>query len=118
MFGGPEVSYHQTYSARDWLSILRTPYPTQNLQRKHRTDSQMKTKAIKRAMNPGLMKIGVWNIRGLNGKEKLLQEALKKANVIIAVIPETKKKLKGSQELDGYILNLMFFGPCIILIVE
>jgi len=33
MFGGPEVSYHQTYSARDWLSILRTPYPTQNLQR-------------------------------------------------------------------------------------
>ena len=39
MFGGPEVSYHQTYSARDWLSILRTPYPTQNLQRKHRTDS-------------------------------------------------------------------------------
>ena len=37
-FGGPEVSYHQTYSARDWLSILRTSYPTQNLQRKHRTD--------------------------------------------------------------------------------
>jgi len=38
MFGGPEVSYHNTYSARGWLSILRTPYPTQNLQRKHRTD--------------------------------------------------------------------------------
>jgi len=38
MFGGPEVSYHQTYSARDWLSTLRTPYPTQNLQRKHRTE--------------------------------------------------------------------------------
>jgi len=37
MFGGHEVSYHQTYSVRDWLSILRTPYPTQNLQRKHRT---------------------------------------------------------------------------------
>ena len=41
MFGGPEVSYHQTYSARDWLSFLRTPCPTQNLQRKHKTDSQM-----------------------------------------------------------------------------
>jgi len=39
MFGGPEVSYHHTYSARDWLSILRTPYQTQNFQRKHRTDS-------------------------------------------------------------------------------
>jgi len=38
MYGGPEVSYHQTYSARDWLSILRTPYLTQNLQRKHRTE--------------------------------------------------------------------------------
>jgi hypothetical protein len=32
----PEVSYHQTHSARDWLSILTTPYTTQNLQRKHR----------------------------------------------------------------------------------
>jgi len=37
MFGGPAVSYHQTYSTRDWVSILRTPYPTQNLQRKHMT---------------------------------------------------------------------------------
>jgi len=38
MFGGPEVSYHQTYSARDGFSILRTNYATQNLQRKYRTD--------------------------------------------------------------------------------
>jgi len=38
MFGGPEVSYHHTYSARDWLSILRTSYPTQNVQRKHKTN--------------------------------------------------------------------------------
>ena len=37
MFGSPEVSYQQTYSARDWLSILRTSYPTQNLQRKYKT---------------------------------------------------------------------------------
>jgi hypothetical protein len=28
------------------------------------------------------------------------KEELKKANVDIAVIPETKKELKGSQELD------------------
>ena len=55
-------------------------------------------------MYPGLMKIGVWNVRGLHGKEKLLQEELKKANVDIAVIPETKKKLKGSQELEDYVL--------------
>jgi exonuclease III len=55
-------------------------------------------------MNPGLMKIGVWNVRGLYGKEKLLQEEFKKANVDIAMIPETKKKLNVSQELDDHIL--------------
>jgi hypothetical protein len=51
MFGRPTVSYHQTHSARDWLSILRTPYTTQNLQRKHRTYVQMTTKARKRTKN-------------------------------------------------------------------
>lgn len=64
----------------------------------------MTTKARKRTVNPGLMKIGVWNVRGLYGKEKLLQEELNKADIDIAVIPETKKKLKGSQELEDYIL--------------
>jgi len=78
MFGSPEVSYLQTYSARDWLSNLRTPYSIQNLQRKYRTDLHMTTKVRKRTMYPGLMKIGVWNVRGLYGKEKLLQEELKK----------------------------------------
>jgi hypothetical protein len=100
MFGGPEVNYHQTHSARDWLFILRTPYTTQNLQRKRRTDKQTTTKARKRTKNSGLTKIGIWNVRGVYGKEKLLQEELKKANVDIALIPETKKKLKGSQEWE------------------
>ena len=50
------------------------------------------------------MKTGIWNVRGLYGKEKQLQEELKKANVDIAVIPETKEKLKVLQELDDYIL--------------
>ena len=50
------------------------------------------------------MKIGVWNVRGLYGKEKLLLEELKKAKVNIAVIPETKKKLKSSPEWEDYIL--------------
>ena len=77
------VSYHQTHSARDWLSILRTPYTTQDLQRKRRTDLQTTTMPRKRTKNSGLMKIGVWNVRGLNGKEKLLQEELKKANIYI-----------------------------------
>jgi exonuclease III len=51
------------------------------------------------------MKIGVWNVRGLYGKEKLLLDELKKADINIAVIPETKKKLKGSQDLEDYILS-------------
>ena len=55
----------------------------------------MITKARKRTMIPGLMKIGVWNVRGLYGKEKLPQEGLKTANVDITGIPETKEKLKG-----------------------
>jgi len=104
MFGGPEFNYHRIHSARDWLSILRTPYTTQNLQRKRRTDIQTTTKARKRTNNSGLMKIGVWNVRGLYGEEKLLQEELKKAKVYIAVIPDTKKKLKCSQDWEDYIL--------------
>ena len=39
-----------------------------------------------------LVKIGVWNVRGLYGKEKLLLEELRKTNVDIAVIPKTKQK--------------------------
>ena len=54
----------------------------------------MTTKARKWARNPGLLQTGVWNVRGLYGKEKLLQEELIKANVDIAVIPETKQKKK------------------------
>lgn len=55
-------------------------------------------------MNSGKLKIAVWNVRGLYSKEKILQEELKRAKVDIAIIPETKKKLKGSQELEDYIL--------------
>jgi rRNA maturation protein Rpf1 len=51
----------------------------------------MTTKARKRTNNSGLTKIGFWKVRGLYGKEKLLQEEFKKANVDIAVIHETKK---------------------------
>ena len=58
----------------------------------------MTTKARKRTMNTGLMKICVWNVRGLYGKEKLLQEELKNANVDIAVIPE-RKRIKGLERV-------------------
>jgi exonuclease III len=64
----------------------------------------MTTKARKRTKNSGFMKIGIWNVRGLYGKEKLLLKELKKANVDIAVISEIKKKLIGLQKLEDYIL--------------
>ena len=38
-------------------------------------------------MNPGLMKIGVLNVRSLYGKEKLLQEELKKQMCPFEIIP-------------------------------
>ena len=38
----------------------------------------MTAKARKRTMNTGVMKMGVWNVRGLYGKEKLLLEKFKK----------------------------------------
>jgi hypothetical protein len=70
---------------------MRTHYTTENVQRKSRTDLQMTTRARKRTVNQGFLKIGVWNFGGLHGKEKLLREELKKATVVIAVIPETKR---------------------------
>ena len=64
----------------------------------------MTTKARNWTMNPGLMKIGVWNVTGLYGKEKLLQKEFKKSKCRYSSDTRKKKKLKGSQELDDYIL--------------
>jgi len=46
-------------------------------------------------MNPGLMKIGVWNVRGLYGKEKPLQEELKKSKCRYISDTRNKKEIKG-----------------------
>jgi hypothetical protein len=46
-------------------------------------------------MNTGLMKIGVWNGRGLYGKEKLLQEELKKSKCRYSSDTRNKKEIKG-----------------------
>lgn len=50
------------------------------------------------------LKLGVWNVRGICHKEEELQKELKQADIDIAIIPETKKKLKGSVELEDYIM--------------
>ena len=47
-------------------------------------------------MNPGLMKIGVWIVRGLFDKEKLLQEELrKKSKSRYSRDTRNKKEMKG-----------------------
>jgi exonuclease III len=49
------------------------------------------------------IKVATWNIRGITGK-KDLQTELQKRKIDIAVITETKKKNKGSEDIDKYIM--------------
>ena len=53
-------------------------------------------------------KIGVWNVRGLAHKEMELQRELNLMDVDIAIIPETKKKLKDLTELAHYIVTVSY----------
>jgi hypothetical protein len=46
-----------------------------------------------------MIELAVWNVRGIYSKEEQLEKELTRAKVDIAIIPETKKKLKGSREL-------------------
>lgn len=48
------------------------------------------------------LNIVTWNVRGLGMKEMELQKILKEKHTHIAVITETKKKLKGTKELNDY----------------
>jgi len=56
----------------------------------------MTTKARKKTIDPGLMEIGVWNVRGLYGKGKLLHEELKKKSKCrYSSDTRNKKEIKG-----------------------
>ena len=54
------------------------------------------------------MNIGTWNVRSLNGKEVELVEEIKKYNVAILGITETKKKGKDIDPYEGY--KLIYSG--------
>ena len=54
------------------------------------------------------MNIGTWNVRSLNGKEVELVEEIKKYNVAILGITETKKKGKDIEPYEGY--KLIYSG--------
>lgn len=50
------------------------------------------------------IKVGTWNVRGLNTKEEELIRELNNQNIDIVVLTETKKKLKGTKDIGNYIL--------------
>ncbi|PSN49897.1 hypothetical protein C0J52_14949 [Blattella germanica] len=67
----------------------------------------MTTKAMnkdKRYRNMEKIKIATCNVRGLTNKEEELLNDLKKMNIDIGIITETKKKLKGTTEYRDYLL--------------
>ncbi|KAJ4438470.1 hypothetical protein ANN_14415 [Periplaneta americana] len=70
------------------------------------TDQRMTALAKNRTKELGIseiLKVGVWNVRSIANKELELEKELDSMKVDIAVIPETKKKLKGSTELEKYV---------------
>ena len=48
-------------------------------------------------------KYATWNIRGIGEKEEELDKILNENNIKISVITESKKKLQGTKETDGYL---------------
>lgn len=50
------------------------------------------------------LNIATWNVKGFGTKESELEEILKARNVHIAIITETWKKLKGTKDLNHYVM--------------
>ena len=49
-----------------------------------------------------ILKIGTWNVQGLNTKEMEFLRHFKTKKINIAVITETKKELKGTKDIKDY----------------
>jgi exonuclease III len=79
---------------------------TQKLQDENSRNDIMTTNARNRTKRYGLneLKIAVWNVRGICNKETELGKESKAANTDMAIIPETKKKLKETKDLRDYVL--------------
>lgn len=72
--------------------------------RTEHTDDNRKRFRDKRYGIKDYLHIGTWNVPGLTNKLQELQENLKKRKIDIALMTETKKKLKGTQDLEKYTL--------------
>ncbi|KAJ4428365.1 hypothetical protein ANN_24384 [Periplaneta americana] len=70
-----------------------------------RTDHSTTTSAQKRNKRFGIeriFKLATWNARGIIHKEIELEKELYDQNIDVAIISETKKKMKGSANLKDY----------------
>ena len=80
-------------------NLSRRHQNTQNtLKRKKRTDTQYDNKASLDGQRTWKLKVATWNVRGIAEKKEELQTELLKRKTIIAIIIETKKKNKRSQD--------------------
>lgn len=87
----------------DKTNIRKTQTTTNNVKR---PTKEMKTYIHKKETN--VMKIGTWNIRSIQGKERELEEEFERAKLDILAINETKKKGKGSIKLENG--NVLIFS--------
>ena len=51
-----------------------------------------------------ILNVATWNVQGLGNNETELNNILKEYKINIATITETKKKLKGTKELEDYVM--------------
>ena len=73
------------------------------LKTKKRTDTQYDNKVRFDGQRFGKLKVATWNVRGIAEKKGELQTELLKRKIDIAVITETKKKNKGSEDRGNYV---------------
>ena len=64
-----------------------------------RTDTQYDNTARSDGQRFGKLKVATWNVRGIAGKTEELETELLKGKIDIAIITETKKKNKGSEDM-------------------
>ena len=74
------------------------------LKRKKRTDTQYENKARFDGQRFGKLKVATCNVRGIAEKTEELQTELLKRKTDTAIITETKKKNKGSEDIGNYVM--------------
>jgi hypothetical protein len=93
--------HQETYSGKGWLPIKGTSWPTpETLKTKNQTITHNDNKHDGKKFRE--LKVATWNIRGIAEKTEELQTELHKRKTYIAIITQTHKKNKGSEDLGKY----------------